>query len=131
MFVYRGKNSVVYDTNAIINKYGVDPTYFTDYKALVGDSSDNIRDIKGIGPKTAKKLIDSFGHIENIIINKDLIKNNSIRSSINDNIKNLHSNVNLIKLLGTTEIPYKIETLHIGNYDNYKTMTILKDVDLI
>ena len=131
VFVYRGKKSIVYDIDAVVSRYGIAPKYFADYKSLVGDSSDNITGIRGIGQKTAKKLIDRFGHVEDIIKNADLIENDSIRSSIKDNTEILFANIKLIKLSQMTEIPFEIEALHIINYENYKTMEILKDIELI
>jgi len=53
-------------TQDVIEKYGVKPGQFIDYQALIGDHSDNIPGVKGIGPKTAVKLINEYGCIENI-----------------------------------------------------------------
>ena len=131
VFAYRGKKSIIYDTNAVFNKYGVTPSYIVDYKSLIGDSSDNIRGIRGIGPKTAQKLINRFGHVEDIVNNKRLIEREYIKSLINDNADVLFANVKLIKLSQITEIPYEIEALHYNNYDDYKTMEILKEIELI
>ncbi|MEE1350581.1 MAG: DNA polymerase I [Clostridia bacterium] len=66
-------NSVteLFDEKAVIDKYGVKPTEFVDMKALMGDSSDNIPGVKGIGEKTASKLIMQFGSIENMYENLD------------------------------------------------------------
>ncbi|PAF44720.1 DNA polymerase I [Helicobacter sp. 11S02596-1] len=56
-----------------ISKYGVPPSAFIDYQSLVGDSSDNVPGIKGIGAKTAQKLIETFGSLEGIYANLDKI----------------------------------------------------------
>ncbi len=66
-------NSVteLFDEKSVIDKYGVKPTEFVDMKALMGDSSDNIPGVKGIGEKTASKLIMQFGSIENMYENLD------------------------------------------------------------
>ncbi|PAF49563.1 DNA polymerase I [Helicobacter sp. 12S02232-10] len=56
-----------------IDKYGIPPSAFTDYQSLVGDSSDNVPGIKGIGAKTAQKLIETFGSLDNIYANLDKI----------------------------------------------------------
>ncbi|HOF50276.1 MAG TPA: 5'-3' exonuclease H3TH domain-containing protein [Candidatus Colwellbacteria bacterium] len=57
-------NFTVYDEKAVIEKYGVRPDQIPDYKALVGDKSDNIPGVSGIGPKTAVGIISEFGSIE-------------------------------------------------------------------
>ena len=57
----------IYDEKEVFKKYNLLPNQIIDYKALVGDPSDNIEGIKGIGPKTAQKLIENYGNLEKII----------------------------------------------------------------
>ena len=68
VFTFRkGMNdTVIYDTDAVRERYGFGPEYVVDYKALRGDPSDNIPGIKGIGEKTASELIQAFGSVEDI-----------------------------------------------------------------
>ena len=74
-----------YDEAAMIEKYGFTPTQFIDYKGLMGDSSDNIPGIPGVGEKTASKLIIEYGSIENLIANADSISNEKLKAKIIDN----------------------------------------------
>lgn len=60
------KDTVVYDENAVRERFGFGPELLADYKGLRGDPSDNIKGIKGIGEKTATVLITKFGGIEGI-----------------------------------------------------------------
>ena len=70
----QGRNeTTVYDADAVKEKYGVTPTEFIDVKALMGDPSDNIPGVRGIGEKTAIELIGQFGSIEYIYDNIDTI----------------------------------------------------------
>ena len=62
-------DTTIYDKAAITAKYGLAPSQLVDYKALVGDSSDNIKGVPGVGPKTATELIKRFGTIENLYAN--------------------------------------------------------------
>jgi len=57
---------ILYDRNAVKERYGFDPELIPDFKALKGDPSDNIPGVKGIGEKTAKELISKFGTLEKI-----------------------------------------------------------------
>lgn len=62
-------NMKVWDRHAVKDKYDVYPEQFVDYKALVGDSSDNYHGVKGIGPKTASKLLNQYQNITGIYQN--------------------------------------------------------------
>lgn len=57
----------VYNPQAVRDRYGFDPVLIPDYKALVGDTSDNIPGVPGVGDKTASKLIQQFGPVEEIM----------------------------------------------------------------
>ena len=99
--VYKSKKGIndleEYNKTHFIEEYGFDPIKMIDLKALMGDPSDNLPGIKGIGEKTASKLIVEFGSVEGIIDNKDSIKGKMgdlIREHYNDAImtkKNGHN----------------------------------------
>ncbi|NPA30321.1 MAG: DNA polymerase I [Epsilonproteobacteria bacterium] len=67
------------DEKAAFEKYGIHPRQFTDYQALIGDSSDNVPGVKGIGPKTAVKLLTQFGSLDAIYERLDEVKPERIR----------------------------------------------------
>jgi DNA polymerase-1 len=70
---YKGDDKV-YDIPAFVERYGFQPPQLIDYKALVGDTSDNIPGVPGIGEKTAKALLAAYGSLDNIYANLDAIK---------------------------------------------------------
>ena len=61
----------LFDRDAFFEKYGIEPSALVDAKALMGDSSDNIPGVSGIGEKTALKLISQFGSLDGIYENLD------------------------------------------------------------
>jgi DNA polymerase-1 len=74
-----------YDDKGVMEKYGVTPSQFIDVKGLMGDRSDNIPGVPGIGEKTAIKLIKQFGSIENIYENLDAVEQKGVRQKLADN----------------------------------------------
>ncbi len=72
----------VYSREDVKEKMGVYPEQIIDYLSLIGDSSDNIPGVDGIGPKGAQNLIDEFGTLDNILANVDLIKNKKNQTAI-------------------------------------------------
>ncbi|MBR2370520.1 MAG: DNA polymerase I [Clostridia bacterium] len=67
-------DTVTFDVDAFVEKYGVHPSQFVDVKALMGDSSDNIPGIKGVGEKTAIKLIQQFSSLDGLYAGYESVK---------------------------------------------------------
>lgn len=70
----KGSELLKFDEPAFEQKYGVKVSQFVDYKALVGDKSDNIPGVTGVGPKAAEKLLNQFSNLEKIYENLDVQK---------------------------------------------------------
>ncbi len=62
------------DADGLIEKRGITAAQVIDYQTLIGDSTDNIPGVKGIGPKTAQKLLEQFGSVESLLANLDQLK---------------------------------------------------------
>ncbi len=71
VYIYDWVKKNVIDEEGCIAKFGVPPKYFVDFQALIGDKSDNVPGVPGIGPKTASKLINEFHTLENLYDNID------------------------------------------------------------
>ncbi|HEX5322587.1 MAG TPA: DNA polymerase I [Capsulimonadaceae bacterium] len=63
--------TVIYDSKAVFERYGLAPAQIPDFKALKGDASDNLPGVPGIGEKTARKLLEDYGSLENLLANID------------------------------------------------------------
>jgi len=76
LIITKGQNTetTVYDDEKVFERYGVSPLQFIDVKGLMGDASDNIPGVKGIGEKTATSLIAQYGSIEGVYEHIDEIK---------------------------------------------------------
>ncbi len=66
----------------VIEKYGLPPKQLPDYKGLVGDTSDNIPGVKGIGPKTAANLLKEFGTLEEIFDSLAIVANKTVAGKL-------------------------------------------------
>lgn len=105
---YRGEKTVVCDEGYIRQKFGITPGQYADFKALVGDSSDNIRGIHGIGPKTASMLLNQFGSLEGILQNPQQISKPSLRVAIEAGADRVRLNRQLITLSGAAALPFEL-----------------------
>lgn len=100
--------TVVYDTDKIVEDKGVEPVKLIDVKALMGDSSDNIPGVSGIGEKTATELIKKFGDIDYIYENINSI---DVTNSVRNKLINDKDSAFLSRELGTirTDAPVNTE----------------------
>ena len=75
-------HKVIYTPAKVQEKYGITPTQIRDFLGLVGDTSDNIPGIAGIGPKTASQLLQEFGSLEAILDHPEAVKNQKQRANL-------------------------------------------------
>ncbi|MDR3561722.1 MAG: DNA polymerase I [Negativicutes bacterium] len=75
----------LFDEAALAAKYGVTPRQIIDLKGLMGDASDNIPGVPGVGEKTAAKLIAEFGSVENLLANLDKVTGKKLQENLREN----------------------------------------------
>lgn len=114
-------NFDMYDRNAMINEYGMTPEQFIDLKALMGDSSDNIKGVPGIGKITGQKLIKEYGNIENLKKNIDQISKPKLRQSLMEYADKLDDNKALVTIVRDVPIEFEFEDLKFDQIDKEKT----------
>ncbi|MDR2526246.1 MAG: hypothetical protein LBC92_00015 [Rickettsiales bacterium] len=111
-------NSIIGEKE-VKDKFGVGPEQVVDVLSLIGDSSDNVKGVPHIGPKTAANLILEFGSVENLINNADNIKKERFRNLIKEHKENLILAKKLIKLNENVEIDNNIDSLQYRGYNEY------------
>ena len=124
---YRGQSSVVCDEEYIRCKYGVEPCRYLDLKCLVGDTSDNIPGIRGVGPKTAAKLINTIGDISAIRARSAEIDSEKIRLAIEDGGDIIERNLSLIRLGNAATMPYSLADIEFKN-PRLRTMDVIRGI---
>lgn len=118
-----------YDKAAMIERYSLTPTQFIDLKGLMGDSSDNIPGIPGVGEKTGIKLLEQFGSVENLVANYEDIKNEKLRQKVEDNLDLAMMSKKLATINVYTPIEYTIEELEKKPDDVEKLIEIYKKLE--
>ncbi|MDP0498014.1 MAG: 5'-3' exonuclease H3TH domain-containing protein [Verrucomicrobiota bacterium JB024] len=93
------------DAEGVVKKFGVTPAQIPDYLALVGDVSDNIAGLVGVGPKTASKWIAEYGNIAGVLAKAAEIKPPRFREILPASGELLSRNLELVRLKDTFEIP--------------------------
>ncbi|KAI4452750.1 DNA polymerase I [Eubacterium plexicaudatum ASF492] len=99
----------------VTEKYGVTPTEFIDVKALMGDTSDNVPGVPGIGEKTAVKIIGQYGSIENAYAHIDDMPKSKVRESFRENYEKARFSKKLVTIETDAEIAYDVEQAKLGN----------------
>lgn len=115
-----------YDWNAVHEKLGIYPNQVIDYKALRGDTSDNIPGIKGIGEKTAVKLLEEFGTVDNVLANADSISGNSIREKVKQGVEIAKLSKFLATIVRDVDIDFDFEKTNIELPDITKVTEFLR-----
>ena len=108
---YRGENSVLCDAVHLQDKFGIMPERYADFKALTGDTADNIKGAEKVGPKTAAQLVKEFGSLEEIFVHAEEIKKPSVRESVMKDAERLRKNYRLIKLDGAENLPFDLSEM--------------------
>lgn len=110
----------ILDPAAVLKKYNVLPSQLLDFFALVGDSSDNVPGVAGIGPKTAEKLINQFGSLENLYAGLAQVQQGKLREKLELNRENAFLSRQLIKLEQNLATPAAPEEYRLPAPDSAK-----------
>ena len=105
---------VITDIDKAKEIYGFEPKFMIDYLALVGDSSDDIPGVAGVGPKTAQPLIEEFGTIEDIYDNIENIEKKGLRTKLETNKENAFLSKKLATIIDDVELDYNFKDHYTG-----------------
>ena len=127
-----GKSTVIYTPAKVLEKFGVRPMLIPELKALVGDRSDNIKGIPGVGIKTATRLLNRYGQIASIYEQAETIVPTSLSRTILENRAQVEKNLALIELCRKVDLPFGLSELKVPTESwNKKTMDILSEAGLL
>lgn len=115
-----------YDWNKVYDKLGVFPNQVIDYKALRGDTSDNIPGIKGIGEKTAVKLLSEFQTVDNVLASADKITQKSLKEKIENGVEIAKLSKFLATIVQDVDISFDFNSTRIELPDIAKVTEFLR-----
>lgn len=110
--------TAVYDRKAFIEEFEVTPNQFIDVKGLMGDKSDNIPGVPGVGEKTAFKLIKEYGSIEEVIKNIDKITGKKLKENLENNIEQAIFSKKLATIMRDVPIDLTLDDINSGDIEN-------------
>ncbi len=99
-------------------RLGVPPSFVTDYLSLVGDSSDNVPGVKGIGDKTACELVSQFGHLEEILAHAAELTKKRPREALLAHAENARLSKELVTIRDDLPVTLDLDAMKVGTPDN-------------
>jgi DNA polymerase-1 len=106
------------DESNAVERLGVPPERVIDYLALVGDSSDNIPGVRGIGPKTAVQLITQFGALESILSHADDVTQKRAREALKEHADDARLSKELVTIRTDVPVDFALDALRVGEPDH-------------
>ena len=123
--------TVTMDLDAVREKYGIEPKQLIEVKSLMGDASDNIPGVKGIGEKTATALVQKFGTLENVYAH---LEDPAIRPKQREKLAACKADAELSHVLGTIRTDAPIDTAEgayaIGEGDKPQAVRLMRELEV-
>ena len=110
--------TAVYDRKTFIDEFEVTPNQFIDVKGLMGDKSDNIPGVPGVGEKTAFKLIKEYGSIEEVLKNIDNIPGKKLKENLENNVEQAIFSKKLATIMREVPIEITLDDINCSDKEN-------------
>jgi DNA polymerase-1 len=122
-------DTVIYDEAGIQERYGLKPRQIIDYKGLVGDSSDNIPGVRGVGKKTATQLLQEYGSIETIYEHLDEVKSPRFRKALEEGQNEAFLSKHLATIVTDVPLELDLEACRVAEYDHGRVTTLFRELE--
>ena len=133
VYLYRpymkGQQAITYDVAGVEERYGFPPPLIADYKGLKGDTSDNIPGVAGIGEKTATKLIQQFGTVEEIYAKIDDVTPEKLRENLRANEGEARRSKELATITTDAPAELSIEACRLRGFDRAEVEELFHDLE--
>jgi DNA polymerase-1 len=121
--------TVTYDPAAVHERYGLVPAQMIDFKALKGDTTDNIPGVPGVGDKTASKLLQDFGTLDGVYERLEAVKPDSLRARLGEHREQVLSSRELVTIHRDLPIELRLDDAHVGDYDRDEVMRLFREYE--
>ena len=122
-------DTVLYDEAAVSQKYGIKPEHIADLKGLKGDPSDNIPGVPGIGEKTAVRLIQQFGTMEEIYAHIDEVTPPKLQALLRENEAIARQSKELATIVTQTPVTLNLDDCQISHYDRHQVAELFRELE--
>ena len=118
------------DSQAVMDKYGVTPPQLIDVKALMGDSSDNIPGVLGVGEKTALDLIATYGSLDNVYENIDKVTKKALNAKLTAGKDSAYMSYELGKICKNAPVEVCCNDISVKEYNYSELYALLDELEL-
>jgi DNA polymerase I len=122
-------NTVVYDRARIDERWGLRPDQMLDYKALKGDTTDNIPGVPGVGEKTAAKLVATFGGVDALYERIDEVTPEKLRPVLLEAKERVLASRDLQRLVRDVPVELDVEAARLGEYDRDAVVRLFREYE--
>ncbi len=121
--------TVTYDPAGVHERYGLAPAQMIDFKALKGDTTDNIPGVPGVGDKTASKLLQDHGSLEGIYERLDDLRPESLRARLAEHREQVLASRELVRIHRDLPIDLRLEDARVGDYDRDLVLRLFREYE--
>ncbi|MFB0828097.1 DNA polymerase I [Brevibacillus laterosporus] len=119
----------LYSTEEIFEKYGLKPEQIIDLKGLMGDSSDNIPGVPGVGEKTALKLLHQFSSVEEVLANIEQVSGKKLQENLRNNVEQAKMSKSLATIMRDIPVDISIADSQFIGYEPDKLIEFFKKME--
>jgi DNA polymerase-1 len=122
-------DTVTYDEEGIRQRYGLEPRQLIDYKGLVGDTSDNVPGVRGVGDKTATRLLQKYGSVEAIYEHLDEVSSKRFRNALEQGRDVAFLSKHLVTIVADVPVELDLEECQVKEIERERVVELFRELE--
>jgi len=122
-------DTMTYDEDGVRERYGLEPRQLIDYKALVGDTSDNVPGVRGVGAKTATKLLQAYGSVEAIYDHLEEVSSPRFRSALEKGRDEAFLSKHLVTIVTDLPVSLDLEACQVEQINREQIVDLFRELE--